>query len=118
MLTINDGGSLWRALSTSTDPQLRLLLIKRRDQLGGDIKDLARFIIPEPGDSLADLEKELGFAIQADSETSFSFEWFEDHAGIIELVWILTDDGFAHVVLLNKAAGIDPDLLSLCTVQA
>ena len=117
MLTITDGGSLTRALSTSIGLRLKRLFHERMDQLGGDIKGLARFIIVQPGDTLDALEEELGFPIRSDSEDSFGCEWIEDHGFAFELVWILTDDGFAHVAFLTKTAGIDPELLRLCTVQ-
>ncbi len=60
MLTVTDGGSLSRALTTSLDPPIKRLLIERRDQLGGDITGLARFLIAEPLDGLNALETALG----------------------------------------------------------
>ncbi len=114
MLTITDGRSITRALSTSIDPPLKRLLIKRRDQLGGDINGLARFLIAGPLDVLDTLETELGFPVRGDSELSFGCEWVADHGTFFEAVWILTDDGFAHVALITKHAGIDPELLRLC----
>ncbi len=44
MLTITDGGSLSRALKLPIDLRLKRLLMERRDQLRGDIVDIARFI--------------------------------------------------------------------------
>ena len=117
MLNITDGESLSRALGPSIHPHLKRLLIERRDQLGGDIMNNARFIVVQPGDTLEALEKALGFPIDGDSKDSFGCEWIEDHGFAFELVWILTDDGFAHVAFLTKTAGIDPELLRLCTVQ-
>jgi len=108
MLTITDGGSLSRALRTPIDPLLKRLLIERRGQLGGNIADIARFIIMQSDDSLDDLEKELSFPIRGDTEGSFGCEWVADHGTFYEAVWILTDDGFAHVALVPKQTGIDP----------
>ena len=48
MLTVTDGGSLARALRTPIDLRLKRLLIERRDQLGGEIVDIARFIVVQP----------------------------------------------------------------------
>ena len=88
MLTITDGGSLTRALSTSIDPLLKRLLIERRDQLGGDIVDNARFVVIQPGDSLDTLEIALGFSVFQnqtdgrrfdDPQFSPSWEWLADH---------------------------------------
>ncbi len=116
MLTVTDGGSLARALSRSIDVPMKRLLIERRDQLGGDIKGLARFLIAEPADGLAALEEELGFLVRADLEGSFGCEWIADHGTFFEAVWILTDDGFAHVALIPKL-GADSDLLRLCQLN-
>ncbi len=113
MLTVTGGGSLLRGLRTSIDPSLKRLLIERRDQLGGDIEGLARFLIAEPVDGLDALEKELGFAVCGDLEGSFGCEWVADHGTFFEAVWILTDDGFAHVALIPKQDG-DPELLEIC----
>jgi len=123
MLTMNDGGSLARALNMPLDPRLKRLLIERRDQLGGDIVDLARFIVVQPGDSMRPLEDELGWSIFqnpadgtrfGDPEFTPGWEWLADHVHCFELVFIMTDDGFAHVVLIPNAQGVDPDLLKLC----
>ncbi len=116
MLTITDGGSLLRALSTSIDLRLKRLLIERRDQLGGDIKGLARFLIAEPSDGLDALETELGFPVRGELESSFGCEWIADHGTFYEVVWILTDDGFAHVAFITKQ-GTDPDLLKFCEMH-
>lgn len=119
MLTITDGVSLSRALTTSIDPRLKQLLTDRIQQL--DVEDLstaARFIIVQPGDTLDDLEKELGFLIAGDHERGFDPEWVADHGTFYEAVWILTDDGFAHVVLVPREPGISPDLLDFCATYA
>jgi hypothetical protein len=123
MLTITDGGSLSRALSMPLDARLKRLLIERRDQLGGDIEDIARFIVVQPGDDLDALETALGFSVLqnqvdgrrfGDLEFSPSWEWLADHGYCFELVFIFDDSGFAHVVLVESFQGIDPELLNLC----
>ncbi len=116
MLIVTDGGSLTRALSTSIDPPLKRLLVQRRDQLGGDIEGLARFLIAEPLDGLDALETELGFPVSGDLEGSFGCEWVADHGTFYEAVWILTDDGFAHVALIPKR-DVDPELLEFCEMS-
>ena len=113
MLTITDGGTLTRALRMPIDPRLKRLLIERRDQLGGDIAGQARFVLMQFNDSLCALERELGFPVLGDPEGSFGCEWVEDYGTFYEAVWILTDDGFAHVTFITKQ-GVDPDLLKFC----
>jgi len=123
MLTITGGASLTRVLSTSIDRRLKRLLIERRDQLGGDIAGQARFVIVQPGDSIKALEAELTFSVfqnpgngtrLGDPNFTPGWEWIEDHGHTFELVFVFTDDGFAHVVLIQTAQGVDPDLLRLC----
>jgi hypothetical protein len=41
-------------------------------------------------------------------------EWREHRAGWIEFVFVLSDDGPAHVLLLPDRNDIDPALLALC----
>ena len=126
MLTITDGGSLARALKLPIDSRLKQLLIKRRDQLGGDIKDSARFIIVGPGDSKEALEQALGWSLFTTPEGQRlgapdyypGWEWLADHGHCFEAVFIFTDEGFAHVILVEKAPGVDPDLLKLCEQYA
>lgn len=117
MFAIIDGEALLRALSSSIDTRLKELLTERVRQL--DVEDLttaARFVIVQPGDSLKALENELGFAISADPEVGFGCEWVEDHGHTFELVFVLTDDGCAHVVLVPNQPNIDVDILNLCAL--
>ena len=122
MLTITDGGSLAGALKLPIDSHLKQLLIERRDQFGGDITNIARFIVVQRGDSMTALEEKLGWSVfvtpegQRFGKPSFypGFEWLADHGHCFEMVFILTDDGFAHVVIIEQSVGVDPDLLKLC----
>ena len=123
MLSIADGGSLSRALRMPLDPLLKRLLVERRDQLDGRIEGEARFIVIQPGDSTDALEQELSFPVFqnpgdgtrfGDADFTPGWEWLADSGHCFEMVFIMTDDGFAHVVLIEKAAGIHPDLLRLC----
>jgi len=125
MLTITDGGSLSRALRMPIDLRLKRLLIKRRDQLGGDITGQARFVIVQPGDSPDALEAELGFSILqnpadgtrfGDPDFTPGWEWIEEHGHCFELAFIMTDDGFAHIVLIENSQGVEPELLRLCQI--
>ncbi len=118
MLTITDGGSLTRALSSSLDPGIKGLLRLRCEQLGGDIEHHARFLLAEPGDDLESLEAELGFPIFGEPELSFAPEWVADEEGLLEAVWILTDCGFAHVAVVPRGPGISPQLIEVFAAYA
>jgi len=102
--------ALARAAATTPDPQLRRILELRCDQLGPpgswEPENLARFHVVEPGDTLADIEAALGFAPLVnyvdDPDSAFPPEWAEDHGGWLELVFILSDDGPAEVLLVPE----------------
>jgi hypothetical protein len=123
MLTINDGGSLLRALSMPLDIRLKGLLERRAEQLGS-MEDNARFVVVEPGDRARFLEEALGFSpLQnltdgsrfGDPDFTPGWEWIERHEFGWELCFIFTDDGFAHVVLVPDAPRVSAKLLRLCT---
>ena len=127
MLSITDGGSLSRALKLPIDVQLKRLLIERRDQLGGKIADIARFVIVQPGDSLSALETELGFSVFQNPADSTRFgepdftpgsEWVAYHGFCFEIVFILDDSGFAHVVLVENRPLVNRKLRLLCLTYA
>ena len=129
MLTLTNGGSLARALKLPIDPRLKQLLTLRRDQLAefGDLSEIARFVIVQPGDSLDALEKELGFSVFrnpvdgrqfGDPEFDPGWEWLADHGFAWELCFIYDDSGFGHVVIIPNEQGIDPELLRLCQAYA
>jgi hypothetical protein len=127
MLSISDGEALQRALSSPIDDRLKRLLTLRRDQLGGDITDQAHFVVVEPKDSAADLERTIGFSVFENPVDGSRFgepdwtpgwEWIEDHGYAYELCFIMDDSGFGHVVIIPKEQGVDSDLLNLCQQYA
>ncbi|SDD84776.1 hypothetical protein SAMN05444678_1267 [Sphingomonas sp. YR710] len=112
------------------DPTLRDILNLRFDQLSGcdcDIGEIARFHIVQPGDSIDAIEAELGFPIMTNMvdgacyghpDFEPSWEHMADHCGTYELVYILDDSGFGHVVFVQDVDGTDWRLLSLCREYA
>lgn len=115
MLNITDEQALARALDSPLDPLLKALLVRRRDQLladaGGDyiLSELAQFVVIDPHDAVAKIEQVAGYPLV----TSPAFEWVADHGGLFEAVTILSDDGFAAVLLVPDTSGIDQALLTL-----
>lgn len=127
MLSITDGEALSRALNSPIDCRLKQLLTLRRDQLGGDINDMAHFAIVQPADTAADLEQTISFSIfqnpadgscQGEPDFSPGWEWIQDHGFAYELCFIMDDSGFGHVVIIPKQQGVDPELLNLCQQYA
>lgn len=123
MLSITDGGSLSRALSSPIADRLKRLLTTRLGQLDGQIDGHAHLVIMQPGDPLPALHVVLGFSPFHNPIDGRSFgqpdftpawEWIEDHGFCFELAFIFDDGGFAHVLIVESAQGVAPELLSLC----
>ena len=127
MLSITDGGSLARALKSPIDARVKRLLTTRRNQLGLDKIDQAHFVLVQPGDTPTQLQLLLSFSVFqnlgdgskfGDPDFTPGWEWIEDHGFAYELVFILDDSGYAHVVVLPKSEGIDEQLTALCEAYA
>ncbi len=121
MLSISDSAALARAL-TLLDPPIRDLLLLRRDQLGGEIAGHARFVLFQTGDRPYWLEEALGFSIfhnlgdgtwHGDPDYSQGFDACLDLGFAYELTFELTSD-FTHVVIVEKAAGVNRQVLAFC----
>ena len=107
-------------LNTIIDPDILKLVTLRLYQL--DTTLTTPMIIMEQGDSLSDIEKELGFPILTNLFDDISYpdpdfipscEALEDHGGCYEMLFILGDGEEAIEIFIPKT-GIDPSLLSMC----
>ena len=103
-----------------TDPDILKLVTLRLAQLESNIP--SPMIIVEPGDTLSDIEKEIGFPILTslfddlcypDPDFMPSCEALEDHGGFYEMLFILGDGEEAIEIFIPKT-GVDPELLSMC----
>lgn len=73
--------------------------------------EIATLFILQPGDRAGDLEQLRG--------RPFAFwEFILLASGWYEAVFVLSDDGFGHVVLIPDIIGIDPTLLEVCRQNA
>jgi len=131
MLSIQSGAAMAHALSLPINTDLKCLLRRRVDQLGEcegcDLGDLARFVIVQAGDDLDAVEQAMGFSPLVNvvdgcryghSDFTPSWEWIEDHRGWFEAAYVLTDDGFGVVLMVEDAEGVEPALLALCREYA
>ncbi|WP_425228827.1 hypothetical protein [Sphingomonas sp.] len=113
MLIIDSASALAAALARPLDQPLARLLALRGSQLGVNIEDAARFIIVEPPDTLAAIEQAVGFPFSwtnADHPGP-TWEWAERHdGGWTEIVFVLSDDGAAEVLLVPDRDDLDPAL--------
>lgn len=125
MITIYDRASMVRVLSLNLDPQLRGLLERCVASLvtpDGDLTDWTEFLIVEPGDREADMQREVGFSplVEPIDGARFGSRGFHpfwdhltDHAGWFELT-ISFGSTFAYVLFIQDADGVLPELLRLC----
>ncbi len=131
MLSLITRAAVEAAINDATlDPHLRALFASRARQLEDDTEpdvelgDLAHFHAVEPGDDMAAVNAALGFPVDAnlvdgvhfgDPEFMPSWEGIERHGcGWFEAVFVLSDDGFGHILFVPDTHGIDPHLLALC----
>ena len=95
------------ALDAVTDKALRPILAQYRELL-----DLAALFILEPGDTLDTLHQARGWPFEY-------WEFILHHAtGWYEAVFVISDDGAGHVVLVPDLPSIDIGLLALCKAHA
>ena len=103
-----------------TDPDILKLVTLRLTQLDTTLP--SPMIIMQTGDSLSDIEKEIGFPILTNLFDDISYpdpdfvpscEVLEDHGGCYEMLFILGDGEEAVEIFIPKT-GIDPSLLSMC----
>lgn len=119
--------------NTALDPSLRDLLAIRATQLEDDTEPdielgaLAHFHAVEAGDGMIEVKAALGFAVDINLVDGVAFghpdfvpswEWIEHHVGYFELAFILSDDGFGHILFVPDKLGVDPRLLALCKSYA
>ena len=108
-------------LNLITDPDILKLVKMRHDQLGDEMFDSA--IIIEAGDSISDIEQEIGFSILTnlfddvrfpDPDFVPSCEALEDHGTFYEILFIFGDGDDAIEIFIPKT-GVDPLLLAMCS---
>ena len=107
-------------LNTIINPEIHKLFTLRLSQLGSTLS--TPMIIMQTGDSLSDIEKELGFPILTNLFDDISYpdpdfipscEALEDHGGFYEMLFILGDGEEAVEIFIPKT-GVDTALLSMC----
>jgi hypothetical protein len=103
-----------------SDPDIHQLITLRLTKLDSNLP--MPMIIIEAGDSLSDIEEEIGFSILTnlfddvrypDPDFMPSCEALEDHGGFYEMLFILGDGDEAFEIFIPKT-GVDSLLLAMC----
>ena len=101
-------------LEISTLIQQRLAeLLSEEDFI---MEELVFFVIPEVGDTLADIEVAIGSPAHT-PEGKPLWELIEAHISCYEMVFVLSSSGYGALVLVPNL-GTDPELLDLCRCHA
>jgi len=129
MLKIYDRAAMARALTLDLDPRLHALLESRFPSLvtaDGDLTDWTEFLIVEYGDAESDVVRELGFSPLVEpldgarfGSAGFQPFWDDliDHDGWFELT-LSFGSTFAYILYIEDAAGVMPELRSMCRQYA
>jgi hypothetical protein len=92
-------------------------ILKRIEELSDypdyDLAELVHIFVVQPGDTLADLDAALGFAVE-----DRAVDAIDVHPGWYELTYVLADDGFGVVVYVPKSPDIDRRLLGVAATAA
>jgi hypothetical protein len=131
MLAFHDRVSIEDALSSSLDCRLRVLIgacIKQDIRpTTYDLIDYTTIVVARPGDTERTIRRELGFSPLVNVFDGARFgtpeympfwDVLHDHDGWFELIFTVGNDGFAFVLFVQDAAGVEPDLLTLCRTHA
>jgi len=119
MLNLPDCDSQRAVLNQPLEPSLKRLLHGRvQDAACLGLADLTHLLVIEPGDSEADIIDAIGFSPLVSRLDGIrhqpDWDWIEKHEGYFELVYTVSNDGFAFLVFVQDAPGVLPELLALC----
>jgi hypothetical protein len=118
-MIIRTAEDMARALDSSLDPELHSILARHVERLSAypdfQLEELAVVAILLPGDRLADTGIELVGA--GGGRFSPSPEYVHRHARWSEAVFVLSDDGFGLILLMEQGEGADPDVIAACEAE-
>lgn len=115
MIVIRTAEDMACVLATTPDTQMKELLTAHAERLADyDLEDVAEFVIVQPGDTLDAIEEACQLRLVEGDTFLSPVELITEHALWYEVVWILSDDGFGLVLLVNKAEGTEPQVLAAC----
>jgi len=128
MLSLYDEVTTRAALALPIDPGLRALLTTRIvHYAAAGLAAVTHILVIQPRDTESDVEREIGFCpttniLNGVRSGSVAFQpfwdWLHDLGGWFEMIVTVGDSGFAYILLIQDADGVDPDLLTLCKVHA
>lgn len=118
MLVIRTAEDLARALALSLEPVVKERLAAHRDHLldypDYAFEELGLFIIVQPDDHLDDLNGVTSAALTAGALFAVEPERVARHDDWLEVLFIVSDDGFGVVLFVPLKEELDSTLLDAC----
>jgi hypothetical protein len=124
MLSLYDKTSREAALASPLDPRLQQLLADRiHDARETNLLGLTHLLVVQPGDCEHTIAEEICLSpltnpIDGERFGSVDFQpwwdWLQQHDGWFEMIITVGNSGFAFILLIQDADGVQPELLSLC----
>ena len=128
MLSLYDEAATRAVLSLPIDPDLRALLTTRIvHYAAAGLAAATHILVIQPGDTESEIEREFGFypttniinGVRSGSAAFHPFwDWLQDLGGWFEMIVTVGDSGFAYILLIEDADGVDPKLRNLCHSHA
>ncbi len=118
MIVIRTAEEMARALDSPLDPKLKQRLKGHWDRLSEyedyELSELAVLVIVQPGDTLEQAEAAFGQPLVRNSRFCYLPELAEQHGSWIECTFILSDDGFGLILLVQVDPNTDSRILAAC----
>ena len=118
MIVIRTAEAFARALDSPLDPELKHCLQAHWDRLAEwqdyELSELAIFVVVQAGDTLEQAEAIIGQPLVQEGCFTIPPELVARRGGWFEATFILSDDGFGLVLLVEIADSTAPDLLAAC----
>jgi hypothetical protein len=124
MLSLHDSPSIQAVLASPLQPGLRKLLTDRiNDAAASDLLELTHLIVVQAGDCEHDIAEEICLTpltnpldAQRFGAAEFQpwWDYLERHDNYFEMIITAGNSGFAFILLIEDAHGVQPELLELC----
>lgn len=121
MIDMPDLDAILVALRSPLAPDLHDLIASRlQDAFACGLADLTHILVIQQRDTEAQIIDAIGFSPLVSrmdcNRLQPDWDFLEHHEGWFELVYTVGNSGFAFLVFVERAAGVLPELLTLCDV--
>ena len=128
MISIYDNDTFEAALAQPIDPALGELLHEKWALAGlAGLQDCTHILVVQTGDEEAEIQQEIGFRPTVSPTDGARYgapdfqpywSWLADRGSHVELTLTIGNDGFAFILLIEKAEGVPRAVLDMCRTYA